>query len=122
MFVRAIALCPLTALLALLSAQAQSNAQIQPVAARITAPVDESSLVTLKGTVHPLANARNDAGAASPDLQVSRLQLRLNRSPEQESTLEQLIADMHTPGSASYHQWLTPAQFGQQFEIGRAHV
>jgi subtilase family serine protease len=115
MFVRAIALCPLTALLALLSAQAQSNAQIQPVAARITAPVDESSLVTLKGTVHTLANARNDAGAASPDLQVSRLQLKLNRSPDQESALEQLIADMHTPGSATYHQWLTPAQFGQQF-------
>jgi trimeric autotransporter adhesin len=99
-----------------LDAQAQSNALVQPVvASRLTQPVEESSLVTLKGTVHPLANAKNDAGEAPADMQLTRVQLRLTRGPDQESALQQLIADLHSPGSASYHQWLTPAQFGQQF-------
>jgi trimeric autotransporter adhesin len=113
-FVRAIAVCPLAALLTF-SAQAQTNAQALPVASRITQPIDDSSLVTLKGTLHPLANARNDAGEAPADLSVTGVQLKLRRSPDQESALQELIANLHSPGSASYHQWLTPTQFGQQF-------
>src|ERR1700761_407994 len=84
-------------------------------AARLTQPVDDHARVTLPGTVHPLANARNDRGAASPDMQLERLQLILKRSPQQEASLQQLIRDMHTPGSANYHKWLTPEQFGEQF-------
>ncbi len=115
LFVRAMVFCSFAALLAL-SGQAQSNAQLQPaVASRINQPVNDSSLVTLKGTVHPLANARNDAGEAPADLGLTRLQLKLKRSPDQESALQELIADLHSPGSASYHQWLTPTQFGRQF-------
>ncbi len=39
----------------------------------------------------------------------------LKRSDAQESALKQLVTDLHTPGSASYHKWLTPEQFGKQF-------
>ena len=46
---------------------------------------------------------------------LDRLQLILKRSDAQESALRQLVDDLHTPGSASYHKWLTPAQFGKQF-------
>jgi hypothetical protein len=38
------------------AAMAQNGAP----ASRIVRPIDESQLVTLKGTVHPLANAKND--------------------------------------------------------------
>ena len=82
---------------------------------RLTQPVNEHALVTLRATVHPLANAANDRGAASPDMQLERLQLVLKRSPQQEAALQQLLRDMHTPGTANFHQWLTPEQFGQQF-------
>ena len=84
-------------------------------AARLTQPVDAQARVTLHGTVHPLANARNDRGAASPDMQLERLQLVLKRSPQQEATLRQLLRDMHTPGTATFHHWLTPQQFGEKF-------
>ena len=94
-----------------ISALAQQAAS----AVRIADPIDESQLVTLTHTVHPLANARNDRGAAPDGMQLDRLQLVLQRSPAQESALHQLIAGMHTPGSPQYHQWLTPAQFGAQF-------
>jgi subtilase family serine protease len=83
--------------------------------ARLTQPVNDDALVTLRGTVHPLANAANDRGAVSPDMQLERLQLVLKRSPQQEAALRQLLQNMHTPGTATFHKWLTPEQFGQQF-------
>src|SRR5271168_3880066 len=82
---------------------------------RITEPINDKSRVTLKGTVHPLARAANDRGAAPDSMPLDRLQLILTRSDAQESALKQLVSDLHTPGSASYHKWLTPEQFGKQF-------
>jgi subtilase family serine protease len=92
-----------------------SMAQELAPAARIVNPIDESQTVTLSGTVHPLANAANDRGAAPDSMPLERMHLVLKRSDSQESALHQLIADMHTPGSASYHKWLTPDEFGKQF-------
>jgi subtilase family serine protease len=94
---------------------AQAQAQSSLVTTRLTQPIDESSLVTLKGTVHPLANAANDRGAAPDSMQLDRIQIVLKRSATQETALQQLIHDEHTPGTANYHKWLTPTQFGQQF-------
>jgi subtilase family serine protease len=81
----------------------------------IVRPIDESRLETLHGTVSPLANAANDRGAAADEMQLDRLQLVLKRSPAQEIALRALIAQLHAPGSPSYHQWLTPEEFGAQF-------
>jgi trimeric autotransporter adhesin len=91
---------------------------VQPASSatpRIVDKIDESHLVPIKGTVHPLANPRNDRGAAPESMQLDRMHLVLNRSASQETSLRQLINDMHTPGTASYHKWLTPDQFGKQF-------
>ena len=85
------------------------------VTTRLTQPINDNSLVTLKGTVHPLARAANDRGAAPDSMPLDRIQIVLKRSDAQESALKQLISDLHTPGSASYHKWLTPDQFGKQF-------
>jgi hypothetical protein len=82
---------------------------------RIVSPIDESQLVTLKGTVHPLANARNDRGVLSDSTPLDRIHLVLKRSAGQESALEQLIGQLHTPGNSNFHKWLTPDQFGKQF-------
>jgi hypothetical protein len=84
-------------------------------AVRIVNPIDEHQLVSLKGTVHPLANARNDRGAAPDEMQLERMHLVLKRSNSQEAALRTLIGQIHTPGTASYHKWLTPDQFGKQF-------
>ncbi|HEX3939852.1 MAG TPA: protease pro-enzyme activation domain-containing protein, partial [Acidobacteriaceae bacterium] len=113
-FSAAIALLALTGFCFTPSANAQAAAQ-SLAAVRIVQSVDNSALVTLKGAVHPLANAHNDAGPLSPDTALSRVQLVLKRSPQQESALQQLIQQMHTPGTANYHKWLSPTQFGQQF-------
>jgi subtilase family serine protease len=94
---------------------AQNSAPNVTPAARIVSPVIESQLVTLKGTVNPLANSRNDRGVAPDSLQLQRMHLVLKRSASQEAALKELIDEMHTPGSANYHKWLTPDQFGAQF-------
>ncbi len=91
------------------------QAASQLVTNRLTQPVDDSARITLKGTVHPLANKANDRGAAPDSMPLDRIQVVLKRSNAQEAALKQLITDLHTPKSASYHKWLTPDQFGAQF-------
>jgi subtilase family serine protease len=90
-------------------------AQDAPAVARILNPIDDKQLVTLKGTMHGLATRANDRGAAPDEMRLERVHLVLQRSPDQESALRKLIVDMHTPGSASFHKWLTPEAFGKQF-------
>jgi hypothetical protein len=87
----------------------------QRTASRITGPIDASQQVTLPGNVHPLATAANDRGLLPDSTPLPRIQLILKHSDAQEVALRQLIEDLHNPTSASFHQWLTPEQFGAQF-------
>jgi hypothetical protein len=91
------------------------TAQSYLPATRIVEPIDESRLVPLTGQTHPLANAANDRGAAPDAMPLERMHLVLKRSPSQEAALRQLISEMHSPGSASYHKWLTAEDFGMRF-------
>src|SRR5271169_2043968 len=92
-----------------------SNAEAKR--ALITQKIDESQLTTLLGNTRPEANALNDRGPVSADLQFDHLLLLLQRSPESEKELEQFIEDQHNPKSASFHQWLGAAQFGQRYGL-----
>src|ERR1700674_2354664 len=81
----------------------------------ITQPVDEAQLTALKGNTHPLARPEFDWGTAPATLPLQRMLLVLKRSPQQESALRQLLDDQQNQSSPSYHKWLTPVEFGQQF-------
>jgi subtilase family serine protease len=93
-------------------AEAQALPVAQPL---VTEPVNEAERVTLGGNVHPLASAKYDLGRVEDSFAAGRLYLILKRSNEQEQALEQFLKDAHTAGSASYHQWLTPDEFGKRF-------
>jgi len=90
-------------------------AQTPPPQSRIVERVNESALVTLRGNTHPLAQPQFDQGAAPPDLPMARMLLVLKRSDAQESALQNLLDGQQDRNSPSYHQWLTPDEFGQQF-------
>ena len=105
-------------LVAPLAASAQSNA----VPPRVTDRVDTARLVPLSGNTHPLALAQYDQGAAPPNLPMNRMQLVLKRSPDQEAALQDLLEQQQIKSSASYHRWLTPDQFGQQFGPADADI
>jgi hypothetical protein len=98
------------------------QAQTRPVPSRVTAAVDDARTVQLKGNVHPLARPEFDRGAVADSQPMTRMLLTLQRSAEQETALQQLMDAQQTKGSASYHAWLTPAQFGQQFGPSDADV
>jgi subtilase family serine protease len=91
------------------------QAQTRPVASRVTAEVDDTRTVQLKGNVHPLARPEFDRGAVADSQPVTRMLMLLQRGAEQETALQQLMDAQQTKGSASYHAWLTPEQFGKQF-------
>ncbi|MGA8768353.1 MAG: protease pro-enzyme activation domain-containing protein, partial [Candidatus Acidiferrales bacterium] len=100
-------------------AAAQSQNPPRPL---VSQAVDESKTVPLRGTVHPLAQARFDQGAVPDSFAANRMLLMLNRSPEQEAALRQFLNDVHTPGSTGYHQWVTPAEFGELFGPADADI
>jgi hypothetical protein len=91
------------------------------VLSRINGPIDESTLVVLKGNVHPLANAASDEGPVDGALS-GRMLLMLRRSPQQEAALRQLVQEQLTVNSPNFHKWLTPEQFGEQFGVADTDI
>jgi hypothetical protein len=82
---------------------------------RIVNAIDEANLVTLKGNIHPSANAKNDRGRVSPDLPMTDLILVLSRSAEQQAAFDAFVTSQYDPASPNFHRWLTPAQVGEDF-------
>ena len=100
----------------------RSWGQKAPVASRVVEQIDETRTVNIRGNVHPLARAEFDRGAVAESQPMTRMLLLLQRSAEQETALRELIDAQQTKGSGSYHAWLMPAQFGQQFGPSDADV
>ncbi len=81
----------------------------------ITQPIKDSDRFVLAGNTHPLATRATDRGPVPPSMPAQRMILLLRRSPEQELALRSLIQAMHDSNSPSFHKWLTPEQFGEQW-------
>ncbi len=79
--------------------------------------IDDSRVVTLAGSVHPLARPEFDQGAASPETRLDRMVLVLQAAPAQQAALDKLVEAQHNPNSPQFHRWLTPAQFGARFGV-----
>lgn len=61
----------------------------------------------------PSAVEMGEAPGSEP---VNQVVISLKGSDAQQAALKQFLVDQVTPGSASYHQWLTPQQFADQFQ------
>ena len=103
------------ALIAVAISVSSAEAGAEAATQLVRGAVDEGNRVTLVGNVHPLARPDFDLGRVDDSFAADRLYLILRRSPEQEQALEQFLQDAHTAGTASFHQWLTPEQFGLRF-------
>jgi subtilase family serine protease len=96
------------------SGHAQTAAQnriVQQIAAGKVSP--------LQGTVHPLAQPQYDQGPVASSLQLQGMTMNFNRSAAQQASLAALLTAQQTPSSSSYRQWLTAAQFGEQFGMSQ---
>jgi subtilase family serine protease len=103
------------ALLSVFIAPVLTFAQESFIPPLIVQPLDETTRTVLKGNTHPLARQQFDQGAAPPSLPMERMLLVLKRAPEQESALRRLLDNQQAKASPSFHQWLTPEQYGRQF-------
>ena len=92
------------------------------VPSRVVQPIDDTRLVRLTGNTHPMARAEYDKGPVDPQMPLERIQLVLQRSPAQEAALEKLIAEQYEPGSANFHHWLTPEEFGKLYGPSDADI
>lgn len=115
-------LCILASGLFLFALPRFSEAQTTVPRPRVAQAVSNSQLVQLKGNVHPLAQAQFDQGAVDDAQPMSRMLLLLQRSPEQEASLRQLLDDQQSKSSPNFHKWLTPEAFGAQFGIADADL
>jgi hypothetical protein len=103
-------------------AQAVTAAQAPVVPARVTQTVDEGNRVPLHGNVHPMARPQFDRGPVADSEPASRMTLLLQRSPDQETALRQLLVQQQDKTSPNYHKWLTPDQFGKQYGPADADI
>jgi len=76
------------------------------------APVDR---VVLHGDTPRATRLADPVGRPDPATPMDRMILTLKIAPEAQARLDTLLARQQDPASSSYHQWLTPEAFGQQF-------
>ncbi|MGB6830393.1 MAG: protease pro-enzyme activation domain-containing protein [Terracidiphilus sp.] len=100
-----------------------ATALAQPsVASRVTQKVDNAKLTMLKGNVRPFLPLATDHGAVSDSQPTGEIMLLLSRTPQQQHDLDATVDQLHNRNSASFHQWLTPAEFGARFEPSDSDV
>ncbi|MBB5343008.1 protease pro-enzyme activation domain-containing protein [Tunturibacter empetritectus] len=89
---------------------------------RIASAANDGVRTPVSGTVVSRAQRATDLGTAPADKKLESMSLRFSMTPAQQADLTQLLANQLNPSSASYHQWLTPEQFGARFGLSSADV
>lgn len=90
-----------------------ASAAAQP-ASSVAGVVDDTRLAVIAHSHLPLSSA-NDLGPLDETGRFDRMILVLKRSPQQQQALAEFLDSQQTRGSANYHRWLTPDEFGRQF-------
>lgn len=105
----------LVSMLCISLALAAQAAAPPPARDLITAPVDLARLHTLAGNTRGEANPQNDRGKVPDTLVLDHMLLQLQRSPERQQALENLLNAQLDKSSPSFHKWLTAQEFGRVF-------
>ena len=91
-----------------LSAYGQSSNRISQI-------IDLAQTGPLQGSVAPFARPENDIGRISAETRLSGITIHFKPTAQQQAGLDALVQAQQAPGSAQYHQWLTPAEFARRF-------
>jgi subtilase family serine protease len=89
---------------------------------RIASAANGNSRVAVPGTISGHVKYSVDLGAAPAGKKLDTITLRFNMTAAQQASLTALQAAQLTPGSPSYHQWLTPEQYGAQFGLSSSDI
>jgi hypothetical protein len=97
-----------------------SFAQPAMCQSRITSAVNNSDRVRLSGTTPSFLAQSTQTGRVAGSENSGRMLLMLAPSADQELAAQKLVTAQHDASSPSFHKWLTPAQYGQQFGVADA--
>ncbi len=82
---------------------------------QIRGTIQQSSLAVVPNS-RPLAiRHATDLGAVAAERPMEHMLLGLQGTLAQQTAAQQYLVDVQNPASASFHQWLTPAQYGEKF-------
>ena len=94
-----------------------------PVRRLAAVPAATESRVALAGDIGSRHTAHAEVqGALAGETALTSMALVLKPTTAQDAALTQLLQDQANPASPSYHQWLTPAQFGARFGVADADL
>ncbi len=88
--------------------------------ARITSAIQNNERVAVAGTAPAVLANSVETGRVPGSQSLGRMLLMLAPTADQELAATNLVSALHDSSSASFHKWLTPAQFGQQFGVADA--
>ena len=73
------------------------------------------------GGILTRAQRRNTIAArSSRHFSISHAKIAIAPTAEQTAALGQLLEEQRDPGSANYHNWLTPEEYGERFGLSDA--
>ena len=84
---------------------------------RIVTEVKNEQRVAVEGTTPAFLAVSSETGRLPGGQNLGRMILQLTATDEQEQAAEKLVSDLHDPSSPSFHNWLTPSEFGQKFGV-----
>ena len=90
--------------------------------ARIPRPIDGGRRLALAGNVSPRAKPEYEQGRVPASQPLSYVTLELGMTAAQRADLESLLAAQQTPGSPSYHHWLTPEEYADRFGVSQPDI
>ena len=88
----------------------------------VTEAVSNAQTTALISSLPGAAAAAADAGAIDADQALPHVQVVLKRSAARQAALDALVIAQTTPGSARFHQWLTPAELKTDYGPAAADI
>ncbi len=87
---------------------------------RINSAINNNERVPLPGTTPSFLAESTQTGRVPGTENSGRMLLMLAPSADQELAAQKLVSALHDASSPSFHKWLTPAQFGEQFGVAES--
>jgi len=93
-----------------------------PARDRIVEVLGDGAAVRLEGSRPPLARPEFDAGRVDGATRIEGVSLYFKPSPEQQASLEKLLAAQQDPASPDYRKWITPEEYASRFGLSLADL
>ncbi len=103
------------AIAAFLLVALSASAQIRN---RIAQRIEDTEPAVVMGA-HPLARPEFDRGRVDGSMRVRRAAMVFQLASDQQTALEELLAEQQDPDSPNYQKWLTPEQYAARFGMSQ---